>query len=152
MLIHVMKRRTLLILITWSKVNVNFCTVCKTLWTWYRLQFLPNQFQNPFVRCINLLILGGGVKGRGLFGILFVEFVSTMRLRFFINNFQTPYFLRCRWEETLLNLCDCAKGQDQPKWKSGHDTKFFLCNHTQTSYVSCSWWEEEPYWLWCIGS
>ena len=27
----------------------------------------------------------------------------------------------------------------------------FLSYHFQTSYASCSWWEEEPYWFWVKG-
>ena len=28
----------------------------------------------------------------------------------------------------------------------------FLPNHFHASHVSCSWWEEEPYWFWVTGS
>ena len=46
-----MRGGTLLIWLTGSKVKVNFGTLYKTLWTRFRLQFLPNHFQTSHVSC-----------------------------------------------------------------------------------------------------
>ena len=75
-----MRGGTLLIFshgVTGSKVKVNFGTMYKTLWTGYRLQFLPNHFQTSPVRCqwweeepYWLWVMGSKVKVN--FGTLFI--------------------------------------------------------------------------------
>ena len=72
-----MRGGTLLILVTGSKVKVNFGTMYKTLWTRYRLQFLPNHFQTSPVSCqwweeepYWLWVIGFKVKVN--FGTLFI--------------------------------------------------------------------------------
>ena len=58
---------------------------------------------------------------------------------------------------TLLILGHGVKGQGQ-LWHSVYKTLWtqyrlqFLPNQFQTSYVSCGWWEDEPYWFWVTMS
>ena len=58
---------------------------------------------------------------------------------------------------TLLILGHEVKGQGQ-LWHLVYKTLWalyrlqFFPDHFQTSYVSCSWWEEEPYLFWVTGS
>ena len=141
----------------WVRACVGACMVpsISTLWARYRLQFLPNHFQTSHVSC------GWWEEGPYWFG------VTGSKVKVNFGTIQTTVFaqslsnLTCKlWimrGGTLLIWGHGVKGQSQ-LWHYVYKTLWaryrlqFLPNHFQTSYVSCVWWEEKPYWFGVTGS
>ena len=84
-------------------------------------------------------------------------------LRNFVGMLQTTVFAwslsnitHNLWMMRLILHC-MVNGQSQ-LWHSMYKTLWakyrlqFLFNHFQTSFVSCGWWEEDPYQFWVMGS
>ena len=140
-------------------------SVDKTLWTQYRLQFLPNHFQTSHVSC------GWWEEEPYWFGVTWskvkVNF-GPLCIRPCGHNSDysfCPITFKLRMHNhhdmmrggTLLIWGHGVKGQGQ-LWHSVYKTLWtryglqFLPNHFQISHVSCGWWEEEPYWFGVTGS
>ena len=84
------------------------------------------------------------------------------RLQFLPDHFHTSY-VSCSWWEEEPYWFWVMGSRVKVKFGSLSIKPFgmvptkryrlqFLPNHFQTSHVSCSWWEEEPYWFWVTGS
>ena len=138
-------------------------SVYKTLWTRYRLQFLPNHFQTSHVSCgwweeepYWFWVTGSKVKVN--YGTLCIwpcghnSDYSLCPITFKLH----MHFTMMRGG-TLLILGHGVKGQGQ-LWHSVYKTLWtryrlqFLPNHFQTSHVSCGWWKEESYLFGVTGS
>ena len=99
-----------------------------------------------------------GQRWRSTLALCVSDIVHTIQTTVFAQSFSN---FSCKlWMMrggTLLIFGHGVKGQGQ-LWHSVYKTLWtryrlqFLPNHFQTSPVSCQWWEEEPYWLWVMGS
>ena len=136
-------------------------SVYQTLCTRYRLQFLPNHFQTSHVSCgwwekepYWFWVTGSKIKVNC--DTLWIrpcghdtDFAQSL------SNFICK--LSMMREGTLLIWGHGIKGQGQ-LWHSVYMTLWswyrlqFMPNQFQTLYVSCGWWEEEPYWFGVTGS
>ena len=111
-----MRGGALLILGHGSKVNVNFGTVYKTLWTWYRLQFLSNHFQTLHASCRwweePYWFWVTGVKGQGQLWHCVEGLVGRIQTIVFAQSLSNS---TCKlwmiWGGTLLILGQRVKGQ-----------------------------------------
>ena len=78
----------------------------------------------------------------------------------FCPNFTSTSKLFMVWGGTQLIFCPGGGGGKGLGhiWYSVYKTPWaryrpqFLPNHFKNSRVSCSWWEEEPYWIWVTVS